>query len=88
MRRCLIDGNEIVSKVQLHETLASKLQFPEWYGGNLDALHDCLTSISEETVITVINFQSLAENLGRYAKLFVRVIEDSAAENSAVTLNI
>ena len=37
----------------LHRALAEGLHFPAWYGGNLDALHDCLTDLNEPTELIV-----------------------------------
>ncbi len=31
----------------LHDEMASKLDFPAYYGRNLDALHDCLSDVAE-----------------------------------------
>ena len=31
------------------------LELPEYYGHNLDALYDCLTSISEPTIIHIVD---------------------------------
>ena len=41
-----IDCNAIQSRESFHQVFASALSFPEWYGSNLDSLHDCLTSLS------------------------------------------
>lgn len=35
---------------QVHDYLKEMLHFPEWYGANLDALYDCLTSLPETTL--------------------------------------
>lgn len=37
-----------------HAYLREKMNFPEYYGCNLDALYDCLTEISEDTVVNLI----------------------------------
>ena len=87
MKRCLIDGNEIKSKAQLQDKLAYSLGFPEWYGGNFDAFHDCLSDIKEETVITVINYSELSANIGKNAQLLIKVICDCAKENENIKLN-
>ena len=39
--RFVLDGARIPDRAALHRALAEGLRFPEWYGGNLDALHDC-----------------------------------------------
>ena len=49
--KVIIDGNIISHRLQLHDFLASELNFPETYGKNLDALYDCLTDIHDETEI-------------------------------------
>lgn len=37
-----IDGRAIPDKAALLARLAEALRFPAYFGGNLDALHDCL----------------------------------------------
>ena len=44
--RFVLDGSSVGSREVLHRTLAAGLRLPDWYGGNLDALHDCLTDIT------------------------------------------
>ena len=39
----ILDGMSIHNREELHELLAQALGFPAWYGGNMDALYDCLT---------------------------------------------
>ena len=60
-----------------HPVLAEAFDFPAWYGGNLDALHDCLTEIGEDTAI-VITDMGEADESGRR---ILSVITDSAGEN-------
>lgn len=60
-----------------HPVLAEAFDFPAWYGGNLDALHDCLTEIGEDTAI-VITDMGEADEVGRR---ILSVITDSAGEN-------
>lgn len=50
MRRVSLDCGGL-SPAQLHDALALALDFPTWYGRNLDALYDCLTQLREDTVI-------------------------------------
>ena len=44
-------------KGAVHAYLASSLDFPDWYGNNLDALLDCLTDISRPTHIAFIRMR-------------------------------
>lgn len=41
-----IDCRLLTSRDALHQIFSEALSLPEYYGKNLDALHDCLTSIS------------------------------------------
>ncbi len=36
---------------EIHRYIAGKMDFPVYYGHNLDALYDCLTDITEPTAI-------------------------------------
>ena len=48
MKQVIINGAAVTSMADIHRILAEELAFPEWYGGNLDALHDCLTDLHED----------------------------------------
>lgn len=77
MKEILIDCTSIENSRQLHERLAELLDFPEYYGKNLDALYDCLTELDTPTHLTLANFG----NLGPFSRGFGRVLIDSAAGN-------
>lgn len=49
-----------LSPAQLHAAFKEALQFPHWYGGNLDALYDCLEDLEEETHLVLKNLQHAA----------------------------
>ncbi len=81
MRKFHLNCESITTRPELHDKIAHKFDFPEWYGKNLDALHDCLLDISQNTLITVENYALLEEKLERYASAFKKVLENSSAEN-------
>lgn len=85
MKEIIINCKDINSRYKLHEALSEKLMFPDWYGNNLDALHDCLTDIGEKTEIVMENYTIMKENLGKYASLFEKVVTVSTEENSNLT---
>lgn len=86
MRKITIDCLKISDKEELHDTLAKALNFPDWYGKNLDALYDCLTSIFEEITITIENFSVLEKNLGSYAAAFMKVMKKADEDNERITV--
>ncbi|WP_026423069.1 barstar family protein [Actinokineospora inagensis] len=40
-----IDGAPLRTKAAVLTAFADALSFPDWFGHNLDALHDCLTDL-------------------------------------------
>lgn len=68
------------SKEQLHKELKEALRFPDWYGNNLDALHDLLTEMSGIELV-LDHTGALKENMGAYGQSLLRVVMDSAREN-------
>ena len=81
MKEVIIDGEKINDMTDIHSVFAKELFFPEWYGGNLDALRDCLTDISEDITVTVMNREALFEKLNvRYGR-FLKTLDYSEKEN-------
>ena len=79
----VLDCAEIRTRNDLHDALMTLLPLPEWYGRNLDALHDCLTDPMEPTLLILRNASLLSERLEGYGKSFLTVLNDCAAENPA-----
>lgn len=88
MNYVMLDGGFLRSKDHLHDILSRELRFPEYYGRNLDALHDCLTDIMEDTQISVINAERADAELQQYLDRVLRVLRDSAEENRHLFLNV
>ena len=88
MRTIVIDGNQIDSRREAHAFFKKSLLFPDYYGGNLDALYDCLDDISEKTHIVLCHYDQLEKNLGVYAAKLLRAITDAARNNDALTVSV
>lgn len=86
MTELILNGKEIRTQEELHRCFARTLNFPEWYGGNLDALFDCLSDLQADVTITVTDKALLEEHLDVYAKKVLQVLSDAAAENSHIKL--
>ena len=75
-----LDCTKITSLAELHEALAALLSFPDYYGANFDALHDCLTDLN--LTLRITNWDALEEALGiKRCITFKRVLQDSAEES-------
>lgn len=55
-----VDGVTLESKREVLGAIGTALAFPEHYGGNLDALRDCLRDLAEPTVLLWEGWGSLA----------------------------
>lgn len=78
----LLDARRLTAREEAHRYLKEMLSFPEYYGRNLDSLHDCLTELGR----TRIRFIGLTENKGGYLGRILRVFEDAAEENERLTV--
>lgn len=83
MKQVILDGNILADATQVHDYLKEMLEFPEYYGKNLDALHDCLTDL-EDVEITIT---SPDEN-GAIFQRILRVFKAADRENETLYLNI
>ena len=81
MRVVELTGVVAADRDQLHSVLQEKLQLPEWYGCNLDALYDVLTSVEEETELVLMGWPDEG-----YAAKVRRVILDAVWENEHLKL--
>ena len=84
--RAVIDGGSLDSREALHRALKEQLSLPDWYGNNLDALHDCLTSLHEPVELEIKNAGKLRESLGGYVSALCHVLCDSEKENGNLTV--
>lgn len=78
----IIDCRQIDSRSELHRTLAETLDFPEWYGHNLDALYDLLTARRVDTHLVFENWTPSSPAL----KGLKQVLSDAEDSNPHLTV--
>ncbi len=66
----------------VYDYLTEELAFPDYFGRNLDALHDCLTDISAPTRLV------LTGTAGPCGQRFLGVLRDAARRNKNLSLEI
>lgn len=91
MLKLTINGGEIRTKEDLYDAIAKQLPLPDWFGRNLDALHDTLTCdiLPKETVtVGIVDQDKLRENLGGYADALVGMLCDVADEDKRLTVDM
>lgn len=82
----LLDGKQVINKQILFLTLKEQINSNEFYGDNLDALWDVLSSTEEEIFVTIIHQEDLNNNLGEYAQLLIELFHDLKDVNDKVCL--
>ncbi len=81
MKDIVLDLTPFEEKISLHRYLKEALDFPFYYGANLDALHDELSSDMEPMRITVCYPAQPRGKMVEYLPRLLRVFRDSACEN-------
>ncbi|WP_102272008.1 barstar family protein [Cytobacillus massiliigabonensis] len=81
MTKVIINGEHFVNMQKFHKHIKDKLELPDYYGGNLDALWDCLTGwIDMPLLIVWENFEKSKEYLGDEIHKIVQVFKDAEEE--------
>lgn len=83
MKIIVLDGRRMTDRETAHLYLKKKLELPEYYGRNLDALYDCLCEISGVQII-VTYVPEMKDNLRRYADNILNVLEAAAEKNRKI----
>lgn len=84
MKKVLLNFNSAKTAEWIHEYIKSKLEFEDFYGKNLDALYDELTSITEDTCLGVFWQRKKDKKLASYLKKIKKVFQDAERNNSHI----
>ncbi len=89
-----IDGNVIESEMDFHNQIAKEMQFPNYYGKNLDAFWDCLTDCignwkNIHVTIVWLNHQKCKIKLGSaYLKIIDMLLELKSAYKKDLMIDL
>ena len=86
MANVIIDGAAVTCREELHQVFAKALDFPEWYGGSLDALYDLLGGTNMPVHITIVNSGLMNDEFSGYMERVLRVILRAAEHNPNIKL--
>ena len=76
----VLDG--AIGMEAIHEQLAQALQFPDFYGRNLDALYDCMTEVQTDVTFHLKNMSAL----GRRGPALQILLQKAAVLNPHIRL--
>ena len=81
MKEIILDLTPFAEKISLHSYLKEAFDFPFYYGANLDALHDELSSEISPMRVTVKYPAKPLGQMESYLPRLLRVFRDCAQEN-------
>lgn len=83
MQIVYLDTREFTDKEASHAYLKEMLDFPEYYGANLDALYDCLTDLPPTEI-----FLENVEDAGLFYPVIKHVMQSAKKENRDIRILI
>ncbi len=86
-RKFEIDLSMVTTKEELHEQIRNTLPCPSYYGNNLDALYDVMTSQSEGWEIDFVNVFHMEQVLPRYLGALEELCSEAQEENEYLKIN-
>ena len=84
MKSIIINCENLYQRKQAHEYLAQMLDFPDYYGKNLDALFDCLTELGDCTI--VLEGEAAIRQSDSYGVRVLEVFKEAAQTNPCLKL--
>ena len=89
MRYVILNGAAVKSRGELYDALEAHLGLPDYFGRNLDALHDVLLHEilpAGPLTLEIEDFGALRANLGEYAVGLRHMLADAARDDRKLTV--
>lgn len=87
MNKIILDGAKMTEKAAAHEYIAEVMSFPEWYGSNLDALWDMLSTCDGGEIV-LVNAAAMLTALKTYGCRLLSCFFAAAAENPRIVFTV
>lgn len=86
MKIIILDAARFTDKRTAHECIAEVLNFPTYYGKNLDALYDCLSELPRDTAVIIVGADAARAMLGGYADAIMEDFTEVLGESFRVCI--
>ena len=80
-----IDGNQIQDWASFHAAFSTELDFPDYYGNNMDAWIDCMSDLYDKETLAAITIKNAASLKERKPEIYNALVECSAFVNWRLT---
>ena len=81
-----IYGSRMTDRTAAHAELARALELPDYYGANLDALWDVITTTDLD--VTFLEVEPMLRALGAYGCKLLSTFYEAAEENPGLTFRV
>lgn len=89
MDKLILEGSKIFNMEEFHKVLKEELDFPDYYGENLDALWDCLTGwIDLPLKIIWKDYRKSKELLGKDAERMLQLLKEAEKELKGLKVEV
>ena len=88
MKDILINCEKLRSRKVLHDYLERELHLPDYYGRNLDALHDILSGFNKNGAVTfhIINREKQSSRMVTLYQAMLDMLTDLGRENPNISV--
>lgn len=85
----ILEGKELINEEKTHLILKEKLELPDYYGENLNALWDCLTGwVSLPLKVVWNDFEYSKNHLGIFADELLQLFHEAKDEIEGFEIKI
>lgn len=85
MKKVVLEGKAFLDKASAHKYLKEQLDFPSYYGNNLDALWDSLSE-KRDLVIEIHEARKILKQMGDYGFRLLDLLSDVDHANPRIEL--
>ena len=71
-----LEGQFMTDRNSAYSYIAGQLDFPDYFGNNLDALADCLSEMPRGCAIVISDPQVIIDNLSYYGEAIIDVFKE------------
>lgn len=80
MKKATVDLTDCQYVMELHQRFQDALDFPDYYGKNLDAFWDCISIDCDVDFVTIVGSQTLPGDLKATMKEIILLLEENKQE--------